>query len=671
MRTRTPVALRFLLTVTFTAAAVAQPWAVRSERDVLTALNAAYVKDSKLAPSGDLYLTTEEPDLPLDKAFGDPSVRNIKVARLDPQGNRRFVVRLGGVLLSSILLDPAGDVYLSGRTSTFGFPATPGAYRAVAPPTPEADFVCKLRGVDGTPVYCTYLEGDARVLAIDANGAVIFRSIAEVGHDFSVSVLDPTGSKLTSTTSFGDASRTFLYLAAVDRDGSVYLAGWTGDQSKPKPFLAKLDAQTRKVTRSIEPVMTSVVSLAILPATGPLLTGSANPLGTASRVVQYSRADLAMVYERELPVPPSLSALIADDDVVLTGITSSISLPLLKNAYPCRRVLSPQDFYSSFLIRLSSAGELLQTTWLGTNSIGTAIPIPGAGIAAAMPIPGSVAPLLTIRMFSLGPSDDAPASTKLGCFVDAAVYQISAWSSVVSPGLIFNFTGENIGPAERVDAQPDASYPKVLAGTALTFDGVPAPILSISQNSLQAVAPFSLEGKQSAELCITTAGDQTRDCTTVTVRAGITALYSTSTNHVAALNQDGSVNSADHPAPVGSVVALFFTGLGPLSPPVADGTIVGDTLLPALVNQITVTILPICPLAGKLPVCPFIPVTEVLYAGPAPFSVAGFYQVNIRIPALSDLRSPGSRSLRVILSSPDGPLPYASFSASIDLAPAP
>jgi hypothetical protein len=89
--------------------------------------------------------------------------------------------------------------------------------------------------------------------------------------------------------------------------------------------------------------------------------------------------------------------------------------------------------------------------------------------------------------------------------------------------------------------------------------------------------------------------------------------------------------------------------------------IVGDTFSPALVNQVTVTIFPICPIAGKIPICPFIPVTEVLYAGPAPFSVAGFYQVNIRIPVLSDIRSPGPRSIRVFLNSPDGPIPYASF----------
>jgi uncharacterized protein (TIGR03437 family) len=155
------------------------------------------------------------------------------------------------------------------------------------------------------------------------------------------------------------------------------------------------------------------------------------------------------------------------------------------------------------------------------------------------------------------------------------------------------------------------------------------------------------------------------------VRAGIPALYSTPTAHVAALNQDGSVNSADHPAQVGSVVALFLTGLGPLSPPVADGTIFGDTSLPALVNEIRVRF-------PSPPGSPFqipspIPTVnaEVLYAGPAPFSVAGFYQVNIRIPVLSDLRQPGQRQLQVLLNPPGGPVVLSNYPTYIDVAPAP
>jgi hypothetical protein len=246
-------------------------------------------------------------------------------------------------------------------------------------------------------------------LAIDPNGAVIFWSIAEVGNDFSVSVLDPSGSKLTSDDLVWPRFKD-LPLSGSGRSGRERVLGGK-QRDRSKPYLTKLDPQTGKFTQSIEPALASVESLSISPVAGPLLTGS-NPLYTASRVIQYS-SKLEMVYERDLPLPPLYVVAVAGDDVVLTGSTQGFSLPLLNNAYPCGRIPSPQSIDSPFLVRLSSTGELLQTTWLGTNSIFGAIPIPGGGIAAFRPIPASVAPLLTIRVFSLGLSDDPRTSSSL------------------------------------------------------------------------------------------------------------------------------------------------------------------------------------------------------------------------------------------------------------------
>ena len=36
---------------------------------------------------------------------------------------------------------------------------------------------------------------------------------------------------------------------------------------------------------------------------------------------------------------------------------------------------------------------------------------------------------------------------------------------------------------------------------------------------------------------------------------------------VIAINEDGTMNSADHPAPRGSIIAFFATGLGQTKPP--------------------------------------------------------------------------------------------------------
>jgi uncharacterized protein (TIGR03437 family) len=85
----------------------------------------------------------------------------------------------------------------------------------------------------------------------------------------------------------------------------------------------------------------------------------------------------------------------------------------------------------------------------------------------------------------------------------------------------------------------------------------------------------------------------------------------------AALNQDGSINSPDNPAPLGSIVTLYTTGAGQMQPPVPDGKIAVD-IRPKPV----------------LPVSVLFNYTNrgtILYAGPAPGMIAGVLQINVRV----------------------------------------
>ena len=92
--------------------------------------------------------------------------------------------------------------------------------------------------------------------------------------------------------------------------------------------------------------------------------------------------------------------------------------------------------------------------------------------------------------------------------------------------------------------------------------------------------------------------------------------------YAAALNQDGTLNTAENPAQVGSTVSVFATGLGPILPAAADGAIVGQPLpvnvLPDGVYWIENT-----GFIGSIALS-----TSVSYGGPAPFDVAGVSQVN-------------------------------------------
>lgn len=105
----------------------------------------------------------------------------------------------------------------------------------------------------------------------------------------------------------------------------------------------------------------------------------------------------------------------------------------------------------------------------------------------------------------------------------------------------------------------------------------------------------------------------------------------------AAINQDGSLNGPNHPAPRGSIVQLFGTGQGPVSSPVADGH-------PAPLAPVNTVAAPtsdgVACLAGKKPlVCVALggsgggaQFAEIQYSGLAP-GLIGVWQLNIKIPA--------------------------------------
>jgi uncharacterized protein (TIGR03437 family) len=78
------------------------------------------------------------------------------------------------------------------------------------------------------------------------------------------------------------------------------------------------------------------------------------------------------------------------------------------------------------------------------------------------------------------------------------------------------------------------------------------------------------------------------------------------------------VNSSSSPAPKGSVVAVYLTGLGVTSPAGVTGAIApGNQLLTALAS-VTATI------GGQT--------APVQFAGAAPFEVEGVYQINVLVP---------------------------------------
>jgi uncharacterized protein (TIGR03437 family) len=154
----------------------------------------------------------------------------------------------------------------------------------------------------------------------------------------------------------------------------------------------------------------------------------------------------------------------------------------------------------------------------------------------------------------------------------------------------------------------------------VTFDGKPAPLLWVQDAQINLAVPWSVAGP-TTQVCATNNNVKT-NCLTWPVAVAAPGVFTVDGVHAAAVNQDGTENSAANPAPLNSIVSIFATGLGPINPSQADGSLIE---LPLPVNALPVTLE--CP-RNLITACPMQITYSAEYAGPAPFQIAGMSQIN-------------------------------------------
>ncbi|MGH9672233.1 MAG: hypothetical protein ACRD44_03550, partial [Bryobacteraceae bacterium] len=219
----------------------------------------------------------------------------------------------------------------------------------------------------------------------------------------------------------------------------------------------------------------------------------------------------------------------------------------------------------------------------------------------------------------------------------AVVNAASFLSGGVAGGEIVTLFGSFLGPSQAAGPRLTASgmIDSVTAECRVLFDGAPAPMLYASAGQVTAIAPFSLAGRFRTRVEVEFQGRRSNPFDLGVLEAAL-GIFADVAGNAAAVNEDGSINTAGTPAPPGTVLSFYATGGGIMNPSPADGEIVGETL-PLLVNPLVAEI----DGAGA----------EVLYAGGAPGLPAGALQINLRIPEGSRpgalavvLRIAGSRS---------------------------
>jgi uncharacterized protein (TIGR03437 family) len=269
----------------------------------------------------------------------------------------------------------------------------------------------------------------------------------------------------------------------------------------------------------------------------------------------------------------------------------------------------------------------------GPNSTVFLVASAGAAFAPtqAGPFPAGVPGM----SFLLHLSPNANAQTfPLACLGNGASFD---GTGPIAPGEIVTLFGNGLGPQQGIQAQAtlQSPFPTQVANVEVTFDGTPAPLLWVQDSQINAVVPWSLTPGENTRVCVSYNAVKT-NCLPWPVAKTAPGVFTVDGVYAAALNQDGTINSANHPAPVGSVVSVFATGLGPITPPQADGTLVGlplpaNNVLPVGVQAPTPIFEPCHPGVQSCFPGPSYISFEVTYAGPAPYLVAGASQINFRI----------------------------------------
>ncbi|HLK18842.1 MAG TPA: hypothetical protein VKT81_07795 [Bryobacteraceae bacterium] len=193
-------------------------------------------------------------------------------------------------------------------------------------------------------------------------------------------------------------------------------------------------------------------------------------------------------------------------------------------------------------------------------------------------------------------------------------------SDAVAPGELVRISGTCLGPPDAVEATFNAAgeLPGSLAGTQVFFEGAAAPLLSVAPGEIVAVTPYKLAGTSQTNITVRNAYGQSRAALKVVpaVPGLLHRADSAGNDTVVALNENGELNSSAHPAAVGSVVAIFGTGLGQTNPLSRDGVKRSGLLKATADVQVRIN--------GEA--------APVLFAGATP-GLVGLDQINVRVPA--------------------------------------
>jgi uncharacterized protein (TIGR03437 family) len=539
--------------------------------------------DATFDSAGDLWIvgSTTSDDLELVNPIVSKKVPYRAtgfVVELDPTGSVKFASYLGGQgacqflctsLPSAVAADAEGNVYVAGATDETDFPTTPTAFLTSGPGVDSFgnahiySFVVKI-SASGNLVYSTFLGTGAQKCLLAGSACISAQSTSSAVDSL---VADSSGA-VTAAESMSEGPGRITRLSP---DGSSRV--WATDTGIATGGIVRL---------LLVQYPTGIVTLfgASAPLLNPLDPRSGNGPSTlfVEKVSPGGNVTGALnLGEASDDARPSGIALDASGNIWLDGTDSSATGTLSGGS----------GTGADFLLELDPAA----TNALGLIRFFRGVVAGGLAIDALQEklIPGANSALLTV------PEGYSAATPMLCGFANSASFEMNTGAY---PGALVSLVGVGFR------AVPET----VMIG------GFAASVLYAGPDQIDVQIPFeAIAGRV----------DLTLPSENISIQLPITrslGIFTTDGIHAAAVNQDGTVNSASNPAAMGSVVTLYGTGaVWPAG--LADGA---SPSMAAPLNQEQNGFQIVDVLAG-------IP-ENILYAGAAPEIIDGVFQMNVSIP---------------------------------------
>jgi uncharacterized protein (TIGR03437 family) len=214
---------------------------------------------------------------------------------------------------------------------------------------------------------------------------------------------------------------------------------------------------------------------------------------------------------------------------------------------------------------------------------------------------------------------DSPVLLSSCCQAAPAIDGVTnsaSFTGAISPGSLATIFGT--GFAAQPGYPASLPLPDDLAGVSVSVNGVYGPMLYAGAGQINFQAPFEAQPGTATLLVRSPLGMSVEYPLTIGVAAP--GIFQFDGNRAVATDATGTLLTADHPAPAGSVIVVYLTGIGSLTTAPLDG--VGAPVSPLAKATLSAT----ATIGGAD--------APIQFLGLTPYFV-GLAQANIQVPGLA------------------------------------